>query len=92
VADTIKVTIVETGPPGPAGPIGPTGPAGGGGGGGAVVSPTEPTSAVAGDMWYNPDDDELFIYNVNIGQWEQIPFVSDFSDPGGTLIIEGGGF
>lgn len=52
------------------GPQGPTGPTGSPGADGTVtVSETAPSSATAGQLWYNPSTESLYVYD---GAWTEV--------------------
>jgi hypothetical protein len=58
------------GPTGPTGPEGPTGPAGGGGGASVTVGQTAPSGPSEGDLWYDSDVSQTFIYYD--GYWVEV--------------------
>ena len=71
--------LVNVGPTGPAGPVGatgiqgPTGPAGGGPGGSSVtVSTTAPVAPTDGDLWWEPTQNVLSVWESASSSWVNV--------------------
>jgi len=64
-------TTGATGVAGPTGATGPTGPAGATGSTNIDISPTNPPAPVEGDLYWNSEDGNIYIWYVDIdgGQW-----------------------
>lgn len=86
-ADSTGGVLGYTGSQGTQGPIGYTGSAGTGGGGGAsvTISDTAPVSPSAGNLWWNSNTGELYIYYTDIDSSQWVAATSSTSSgSGGT--------